>query len=177
MARSIVKQMINCPADLFTRLAASAGNHFSSDGEDYSFLYDAFGQSEFTDLVSIYIPDLSDAVFNSWEEFEYWCDDIESGLIWLLVDEEELADGDLGAAPREYFGSKSTVEQKVIEALCDGERDGLMSVACAEVSLKGEVLFLIFDDFTGWGLGHADSVLVVRSLDELVPDKGFYPIL
>ena len=87
-----------------------------SDGEDYSFLYDAFGQSEFTDLVSIYIPELSDAVFNSWEEFEYCCDDIESGLIWRLVDEEELADGDLGAAPREYFGSKSTVEQKVIEA-------------------------------------------------------------
>lgn len=106
MARSIVKQMINCPADLFTRLAASAGNHFSSDGEDYSFLYDAFGQSEFTDLVSIYIPELSDAVFNSWEEFEYWCDDIESGLIWRLVDEEERSGGNLGAAPREYFGSK-----------------------------------------------------------------------
>ena len=62
----------------------------------------------------------------------------------------------------------------MIEALCDGERDSLMSVACAEVSLKGEVLLLIFDDFKGWGLGHADSVLVVRSLDELVPDKGFY---
>ena len=169
--------MINCPADLFTRLAASAGNYFSSDGDDYSFLYDAFGQSEFTDLVNIHIPDLSDAVFNSWKAFEYWCDDIESGPIWQLVDEEELADGDLGAAPREYFGSKSTIEQKVIKALCDGERDGLISVACAEVSLKDEVLFLIYHDFTSWGLGHADSVLVVRSFDELVPDKGLYPIL
>ena len=45
-----------------------------------------------------------------------------------------------------------------------------------EIKSNKQKLFLIYLDRDSWTLGHGNEVLVVKSLDELTPEKGFHPV-
>ena len=78
----------------------------------------------------------------------------------------------------EYFESKTIVEEKVIKIASKEDLEAMNdSIVSVEIESKdGKKLSLIYTDIDSWGLGHADDILVVKSLDDLLPEDGFYPI-
>jgi hypothetical protein len=137
-------------------------------------MYEALSiDRKFTALVEIHLEELDDESFSDWEKFEYWCENTQHDLMWKLIDEEIYCDIYEGCTPKEYFKSKIDVKGKIISVLCSKDAEDVMSV---EIESDNKRLCLIYSANTdGWALGHCDSVLVVKSLDELTPESGFYP--
>ena len=48
------------------------------------------------------------------------------------------------------------------------------SVCCAEVTDGTTALFLLYLDMDAWTLGHASSVGIVSSLEDLSEENGYY---
>ena len=168
---------VECPPDVFKQLSDGCGSSVRPDGPGIKFLCEALGEGlEFTGLTSIYIPDLDDKTFNDWQKFEYWCDDIKRGSMWLLINEEVFYDIEEDSTPKTYFKSKNSVKDMIISVSCDSDSEDTDHVMCVEINSKDETLFLIYEDSLAWGLGYADTVLVVKSLDELTAEAGFYPL-
>ena len=163
---------VECPADIFKQLEDGCGGDVCLGWEEgYTFLSDVFGEAEFLGVIKLNIGGLDDKSFNDWTYFEYWCDDIERDLMWQLVDEESCE----SSTPKDYFKSKAAIEEQIISVLCDSSREKPGSLLCREIESKNKKLFLIYEGLDGWALGHYNSVLVLKSLEELTPENGFYP--
>ena len=130
---------------------------------------------EFSGLIKIEIPELDDEEFGDWDKFEYWCDDIEKGLMWDLIDDEKFYEIYETSSPRDYFIVKDNVVEKALSILRSKES---LSIMYVEVESESKTLFLIYgEEGDGWALGHYDTVLVVKSLNDLTPELGYYPQL
>jgi hypothetical protein len=166
---------VQCPPELFELFEKSCGGWITPDDTGQIFLYQAQAEFEFPGVVSLDIPELDDKSFDDWEKFEYWCDGMRGELMWALVadmgdyDEETIT-------PRQLFKTKDAVKEKILSTLCSSESEGAADVTCVEVESNGATLFLIYEDSMAWALGHGNSVLVVKSLDELTPELGYYPV-
>ena len=166
---------VQCPPELFEFFEKSCGSWVTPDDDGQTFLYEAQAESEFPGVVSLDVPELDDKSFDDWEKFEYWCDDIRRELMWKLV--ADLGDYDEETVtPRQLFKTKEAVKEKILFTLCSSESEGTADVTCVEIEFYGVTLFLIYEDADAWALGHGDSVLVVKSLDELTPEFGYYPV-
>ena len=61
----------------------------------------------------------------------------------------------------------------VYDALFDVESLGDSAGSfCVEIHSNNKKLFLIYEDPDAFGLGHADKIKVVKSLDNLYPDTS-----
>ncbi len=166
---------VQCPPELFELFEKSCGNWVTPDEKGQTFLYDAQAETEFPGVVSLDIPELDDKSFGDWELFEYWCEDMRLQLMWELV--ADMGDYDEETVtPRQLFKTKEAVKEKILFTLCSSESEGTADVTCVEIEFNGVTLFLIYEDADAWALGHGDSVLVVKSLDELTPEFGYYPV-
>jgi|TARA_B110000046_G_C12762362_1_gene301429 hypothetical protein len=162
---------VECPADIFKQFEDGCGGYVSPVGEGFEFMYEARSEGEYLGLIWLDIADLDDKSFNDWKHFESWCNNIEPELMWEIVDEESFEN----PTPKDYFKSKTAIEEKVISLLCDSERmaEGA-ELVCVEIESKNKKLFLIYDDQLAWHFEAKDSVLVLESLDELTPENGWY---
>ena len=168
--------IISCAPEIFIQFEKGCGGDVTPDRKGQEFLYDALGEGlEFSGLTKIVIPELDDEKFSDWDKFEYWCDDIEQGLMWDLIDDEKFYEIYETFAPKDYFILKDNVFVKVLSILRSKES---LSIMYVEIESESKTLFLIYgEESDGWALGHYDSVLVVKSLDDLTPELGYYPQL
>jgi len=170
--------IIECPDSIFKQFEEGCGNIVKPDKDGLNFLSEALGEANFIGLKIINIGELSDKIFSDWDLFEWWCEDVKNGLLWQLVDEESFYDISEKYTPMEYFESKTIVEEKVIKIASKADPEAMNdSIVSVEIESKdGKKLSLIYTDTDSWGLGHANDILVVKSLDDLLPEDGFYPI-
>jgi len=167
---------VRCSASIFEQFQSGCGSVVTPDKLGTTFLYEALGEGlEFSGLIQIKISELDDEEFSDWDKFEYWCDDIEKGLMWDLIDDEKFYEIYETSNPRDYFIVKDNVVEKALSILRSKES---LSIMYVEIESESKTLFLIYgEDSDGWALGHYDSVLVVKSLDDLTPELGYYPQL
>lgn len=167
---------VKCPPEIFKQFDECRGKEIRPDKAGKQFIYDALAEEhDFIGIVAINLPELESDTLLDWEKFEYWCEDVDHKLLWNLIDEEEFYDLDEDSTPIEFFGSKTSIHERVLSILCDSQSEDSESLVCAEIESNGSHLFLIYTGgWDGWALGHSDTVLVVDSLDDLTPSKGFY---
>lgn len=168
--------IISCAPEIFKQFEKGCGGDVTPDRKGQEFLYDALGVGlEFSGLIKVDIPKLSDEKFSDWDKFEYWCDDIKQGLMSDLIDDEILDEIYETSDPKDYFKIKDNVFEKVILILRSKES---LSIMYVEIESDNKTLFLIYgEEGDGWALGHYDTVLVVKSLNDLTPELGYYPQL
>jgi len=168
--------IISCAPEIFKQFEKGCGGDVTPDRKGQEFLYYALGEGlEFSGLIKIEIPELDDEEFGDWDKFEYWCDDIEKGLMWDLIDDEKFYEIYETSSPRNYFIVKDNVVEKALSILRSKES---LSIMYVEVESESKTLFLIYgEEGDGWALGHYDTVLVVKSLNDLTPELGYYPQL
>lgn len=165
-----------CPPELFKQFEESPGGWARLGEDGQQFLYNALGDHmDFADATCLTIPPLKNETFNDWQKFENWCDELHSDLMWKIVDEddESFQEAHEKSTPDKYFKSKSAVRAKIIKLLCAA--DLAEPVTYVEIQCGNKKLFLIYFDSDSWSLDHGDSVLVIKSLDELNKKNGFYP--
>ena len=80
----------------------------------------------------------------------------------------------IGLEPSNVFPTPDELINKVLDLVKNSDED--TEVGFVEMQSGQKSLFLIFTGFDGWSLGHSDSVLVVSSLDQLTPEKGFFRV-
>jgi hypothetical protein len=171
--------IIKCPDSIFKQFEEGCGNIVTPDKNGRIFLFEALGEAgNFTGLKSLDIGKLSDKIFSDWDLFRYWCDDIKIDILWQLIDEESFYDISEKYTPMEYFESKTIAEEKVIKIASKYDPEAInQEILSVEIESKdGKKLSIIFYDADTWALGHEANVLVVKSLDDLLPEDGFYPI-
>ena len=168
--------IISCAPEIFEQFEKGCGGDVTPDRKGQEFLYYALGEGlEFSGLIKIEIPELDDEEFGDWDKFEYWCDDIEKGLMWDLIDDEKFYEIYETSDPKDYFIVKDNVVEKALSILRSKES---LSIMYVEVESESKTLFLIYgEEGDGWALGHYDTVLVVKSLNDLTPELGYYPQL
>jgi len=171
-------EIIECPYSIFKQFEEGCGKIVTPDKSGRIFLFEALGAANFTGLKNITIGELSDKIFSDWELFGYWCDDAKIGLLWKLIDEESFYDISKKFTPMEYFESKTVVEEKVLKIASKHDPEAINEeILSVEIESKDhKKLSIIFYHADTWALGHADNILVVKSLDDLLPKDGFYPI-
>jgi hypothetical protein len=163
--------------ELFKRIKACVGGEwFAEEADDIDFFYRALSEGfEYAHVRSLDIPPLDNQTFRDWGKFEDWCEDIESGLMWRIVDSDDAlfrAAYDQ-STPKQFFKSKVKVRSRIVDTLCGNYKENLMYV---QIESGDESLFLIYFDDDSWTLGHANSVLVLKSLSYLSKRNGFYPL-
>jgi hypothetical protein len=169
---------VKCPPELFRLFEEGCGDWVQPDEDGQIFLYEAMSDGGFFPVTSISIPKLENETFTNWKKLEYWCDEIKTGLFWLLCDEDNSVFHNAyeNSTPNKYFKSKSTLKNKIIEILCDGDTQDIEPIWYVDIEYDSKILYLIYLDTDAWVLGWGDSVLVLKSLKELNIKNGFYPI-
>lgn len=169
---------IECPPKIFKQFMDGCGDYVTPDENGHQFMYEALGAGlEFLDMIELHIPELDDVSFNDWDKFVSWCENIKLGFMWEIIDEEVFYDIYESSTPATFFKTTIAVIDKIITTATHKKSEIFRSLMYVEIKSNNEVLFLIYgEDSDGWVLGHCDSVLVVTSLDDLTPQKGFYKI-
>ena len=162
-----------CAPNLFKEFEAGCGSFVKPDKDGLSYIYEVlFSHFEHAEAIEFSYPRLPEATFTDWKKFEYWCDGIKSEFINHICpygdDDSEFFTK--FPTPKDYFKTKKNLKSIIINTLHD-ENEGVVYV---EIICGNKKLFLIYLDSDAWVLGHASSVLVLRSLEELIPKNGFY---
>lgn len=168
--------VVSCAPEIFVQFEEGCGGDVTPDREGLKFLYEALGDGlEFSGLTKIEIPELDNEKFGDWTKFEYWCDEIDQGLMSGLIDDEKLEEIYETSTPKDYFIEKDIILEKVLTILQSKES---LSVMYVVIESEGKTLCLVYgDEGEGWALGHYDSVFVARSLHDLTEELGYYPQL
>jgi hypothetical protein len=162
-----------CPPNLFKEFEAGCGSFVKPDKDGLSYIYEVlFSHFEHAEAIEFTYPRLPEATFADWKEFEFWCDEIKPEFINHIspYDENDSEFFTEFPTPKAYFRTKKNLKSIIINTLHD-ENEGVVYV---EIICGNKKLFLIYLDSDAWVLGHASSVLVLRSLEELIPKNGFY---
>jgi hypothetical protein len=169
---------VKCSPELFRLFEEGCGGWVEPNEDGQIFLYEAMSDGESYPFTPISIPKLDKERFENWKKFEYWCDEIKNGLFWMLCDEDDsiFQNAFKNSTPNKYFKSKSALKNKIIEILCDGDLCDVESTWCVDIECDSKILYLIYLDSDAWVLGWGNSVLVLKSLDDLNIKNGFYPI-
>ena len=160
-----------CPKELFRTFERNLGCWILVEGTDKDFVYGCLGQHlDFVDLLCMDLPPVVNETLKSWESLETWCNSVHPNpdLFTNLI---EMVDDIDGLEPSNVFPTSDDLTNKVLDLVKNSDED--TEVGFVEIQHDQKSLFLIFRGFDGWSLGHSDSVLVVSSLDQLTPEKGF----
>ena len=165
-----------CPTDLFRTFEENLECWVQVDGTDKDFVYECLGlHLDFVDLLCIELPPIGNETLKSWESLKTWCNSVypdPSGDVFTILIEE--VDDLEGLEPSNVFPTPDELINKVLDLVKNSDED--TEVGFVEIQNGQKSLFLIFTGFDGWSLGHSDSVLVVSSLDQLTPEKGFFRV-
>ena len=167
---------VKCPKKLFEFFEASEG-WARPDDEGQKFLYEALYEGfQFSDLVSIDIPELDNKTFNSWDKFEDWCSGIDGLQMWDIVD-EKINNADFNEnndTPKKFFKTKKNLKEVIVNHIRTSDSERIESVIYVEIECDDKKLLLLYFDSDSWTLGWGDSVTVINSLDELTEENGYY---
>lgn len=169
---------LDCPPEMFKKLSAKVNSQFVAESEEeMDFLYKALAEcGEPSGVMRIHIPKITNDALTSWDNFEYWLEDIDPLL--NLDSLGSYVDADLYSveqSPRRYFGYMRELETLVVKALCSLTPDG-MWIACVEQGEDKKSLLICYEDLDAWALGHATDVLVLENPEKLSEDNGFYSL-
>ncbi len=168
--------IFKCPPKLF-KFFENCGGWARPDEEGQQFLYEAlYAGFQFSNLIHIDIPALDNKAFNDWEKFANWCSDINGLKMGDIVDEKMINAefNEENDTPKKYFKTKKKIKEEIIESIRKSDSDRIESIVYVEIKNKSKVLLLIYFDSDSWTLGFGDSVMVIRSLDELTEEAGYY---
>ena len=169
---------ISCSPNIFKQFEEGCNSSVTPDEEGLKFIYEVLAYHDTTAVFELHMPNLEDEVLKDWEKFENWCDEINHGLMYSLISEDHFEKND-DKTPEQYFGSRTSIKEKVIRELTKLVTLGSPTIGSplfGEIECENKRLFLIFHDSDGWALGHCDNVFVVKSLEDLTPERGYYPL-
>ena len=156
---------IEVTQDIFSFLTSRVGDEV---GEDELDLRDWWSKE--TNFVGLtYIPGLeeswSEKLLDDWDQLIDWWEPFSNydGVNWE----------DPNDIPRRVFPTKESIFKYILGDIEKWETDKF-DVGCVEITHSEKLLFLIYTDFDGWNLSSDNTVLVVKSLDDLTEEKGFY---
>ena len=156
---------IEVTQDIFSFLTSRVGDEV---GEDELDLRDWWSKE--TNFVGLtYIPGLeeswSEKLLDDWDRLIDWWEPFSNydGVNWE----------DPNDIPRHVFPTKESIFKYILGDIEKWETDKF-DVGCVEITHSEKLLFLIYTDFDGWNLSSDNTVLVVKSLDDLTEEKGFY---
>ena len=164
---------VKCPKKLFEFFEASEG-WARPDEEGQKFLYEALYEGfQFSDLVSIDIPELDNKTFNSWDKFEDWCSGIDGLQMWDIVDEKinNAEFNENNDTPKKIFKTKKNLKEVIVNYIRTSDSERIESVIYVEIECDDKKLLLLYFDSDSWTLGWGDSVTVINSLDELTEEN------
>jgi len=167
---------VKCPKKLFEFFETTEG-WARPDEEGQKFLYEALYEGfQFSDLVSIDIPELDNKTFNSWEKFEDWCSGIDGLQMWDIVDEKinNAEFNEKNDTPKKFFKTKKNLKEVIVKHIRTSDSERIESVMYVEIESDNKKLLLLYFDSDSWTLGWGDSVIVINSLDELTEKNGYY---
>lgn len=163
---------MQCPDDVFRKLKLALNDGWSDDPEVISFAYEAISEIDWTGTISADIPPMPDQILESWEELEAW---LESICPSISLEEFSEIDFDWyeddAPAPDTIFTSCDELKERALEVLNESSD---ASVGYAEVTDGTTVLFLLYEDMDAWTLGHASSIGIASSLEDLTEENGYY---
>jgi hypothetical protein len=173
---------MNCPDIIFERLN-SVCDGYSTDKLCLEYAYDCLdGDVIFTGKCLILFPEFSDDLLEDWKKLEYWLSDISLYISLTIEDIWEPTFNyweDGVPNPRTIFKDDKTLKKLILERLNDPAYDEIkveMEAGYVEVTNEIGKLYLVFTDYTAWGLGHADQILVIKDLGYLSEDNHFYEL-
>ena len=163
---------MDCAPEVFNQFEENIGTFFHPNSEAQSFLHAFIGKElKPTDMIHLEIPEIDDSAFEDWTLFEYWCDEIKSGLFLKFEDHLNHL---LPSTPSDFFKTKSKAKEAIIKFTVELESQSNMGVWYLEINSEDKKLFLIIEGIEGGALGHDHDVLVLPSLDCLNSERGFY---
>ena len=173
---------VECPQEYFQEFKKHVDSFYVSTGEVQSYLQGLFFDSDIYDTIppeielSDLIP-LDDDDFDDWDCFEYWFDMSINDVV-PRVDHEHPSCTSLipnwdqmreFESPREYFKDRDSVLEFFLRVSSEF-RSGLdLSndiVSVVEITSNGEELLIVFYDNDSWSLGHNNTVVVYKSLED-----------
>ena len=150
---------------------ARGGEYYASDEDVRYFLYEQMAEGTDRYLELLYVPNLapvSSVDLSDWVSVMEWVNNasVQIDTVWMDEDHQSLT-------PKEYFGSADRLLASVLSAVADANYSGA-SVWGVTVECDGQSLELVYNDADCWGLGHGDSVLVVKDLSEVENYTGYF---
>ena len=150
---------------------ALGGEYYASDEDISSFLYEQMAEGTDQYLELLYVPNLapvSSVDLSDWVSVMEWVNNasVQIDTEWMDEDHQSLT-------PKEYFGSADQLLASVLSAVAEANYSGA-SVWGVTVECDGQSLELVYNDADCWGLGHGDSVLVVKELSEVENYTGYF---
>ena len=173
---------IECPSEFFQEFKKHVNGPYVSTGEVRSYLQVLFFDSDIYDTIPPEI-DLSDVIplkdrdLEDWDDFEDWFNDsLRNVLIGdiceyprctsLIPDWDQMRESE---SPKEYFKDRDSVLELFLR-VSNEFRSGLdLSndiVNVVEITSNGEGLLIVFYDNDSWSLGHNNTVVVYKSLED-----------
>ena len=137
------------------------------DDEIDKFVIEGLAHIDWLSLIKYDFPEMGPELLEDWEKFDYWQED--AGVAIVPDDINILMDS--GKPPAAYFPDLKGIRETALTQIFHSDMD--TSVGFVELENRGRELFLIYTDFESWALGFG-GLLVVKDLDELTEDKGFY---
>ena len=173
---------IECPSEFFEELKKHVNHEYGSSGEVRSYLQGLFFDSDVYDTIPPEI-DLSDVVplknrdLEDWDYFEDWFNDSLRDLLIgdicdypsctsLISNWDQMREFE---SPKEYFKDRDSVLEFFLR-VSNEFRSGLdLSndiVSVVEITSNGDELLIVFYDNDSWSLGHNNTVMVYKSLED-----------
>jgi len=170
---------LKCPLDLFDRLWAARGS-YCSDDDAIELGYEALGEGVAMPLSIYFIkfPEDSTDLLTDWEKLEYWLQDIHHSL---SVESVCMPDIDYweddAPAPKTVFPTVESLKEAIFELVRNGEHEETFPSLWGATITDGErTVEIVFDAMDAWGLGHADSIDVFDSVDDMTEEDGYYAL-
>jgi len=170
---------LKCAQDLFDRLWAARGS-YCSDDDAIELGYEALGEAVALPLSIYYIkfPDESADLLSDWGKLEYWLQDIHHRLTVEDIWKPDFDYGEDDAPPPiTVFPSLQSLKEAVFDLVRSGKYEETFPSLWGATITDGErTVEIVFDDMDAWGLGHADSIDVFDSVDDMNEEDGYYAL-
>jgi len=173
---------IECPPEYFEEFKKHVNSDYVSSGEIQSYLQGLFFDSDIYDTIPPEI-DLSDVIplkdrdLDDWDYFEDWFNDsLRQVLIGdmcdypsctsLIPNWDQMTELE---SPKEYFKDRDSVLEYFLRVSNEIRSSLDLSndiVSVIEITSNDEELLIVFYDNDSWSLGHNNTVMVYKSLED-----------
>jgi hypothetical protein len=174
--RTPMNHIRNCPDEIFGTFWKARGA-CTNEKNAVTFATETYCNNlQYTDLISIDIPNFNAVILQDWYELEQWLGDMRRGLDIEKVLKPNFDYWEENAPPpSSIVSSFEELKDAALSAISE-EDCGYHSVGYTEIENNGRRLFLIYENFEAWSLGHIDSVKVLGSLSELTKNNRYYDV-
>jgi hypothetical protein len=153
---------MDCPEAIFKKLLD--GIH---DDEVDEFVIEGLGHMGYMSLIKANFPEMTPELMESWNVLQGWEEDAG---VSVIPDDVDILEED-GKKPSDFFADFDSIKTAALSYLRDSVPNSIVGIV--EIESAGRALSLIYTEMDFWTHGSGD-LLVVRDLDELTEEKGFY---